>query len=283
VGPDTNNISRETILGQLKCLNPDSREAKSLESKLDQMDCDSRKLSDSEKQRYMQIDGSPQYVATVTRPDISFAASSLARFLSCPTEHLMKWAERMLRYLERIRPHKLTCTKSTTTTLIGYSDADWENCDESRKSTSGSTTCLNKAPIYSRFKRQPIASMSTTEAELVALIELTLQVKLLKHTHTQDLCVTIGATPLYCDNSSTATLAKDLISSDRTKHIEVCHRKVQELEKSKEVEVTLEPTDKQVADIFTKSLPKPAFIKLKRQLQVQHLEDQGLEDQKTFS
>jgi hypothetical protein len=45
----------------------------------------------------------------------------------------------------------------------------------------------------------------------------------------------IKATPLYCDNS-TVTLAKDPISSDRTKHIEVRHRKVQELVVSKKTE-----------------------------------------------
>jgi hypothetical protein len=291
VGPDPHKGSREKILGQLKGLNPDSSEAKSLQSKLDQMKSDSRLLSDSERQRYMQIVGSLQYVATVTRPDISFAASSLARFLSCPTAHLMKCAERVLRYLAGTRTHKLTYTKSKTTTLIGYSDADWANCEETRKSTSGIIICLNNSPIYWRSKRQPIVTMSTTEAELVALTELALQVKWLKHMLTQDLRITIGATPLYCDNSSTVTLAKDPISSDRTKHIEVRHRKVQELVESKEVEVTWVPTDKQVADIFTKSLPKPAFIKLKRQLQVQDPEDQGPEDpedqgsgdQKTFS
>jgi hypothetical protein len=65
------------------------------------------------------------------------------------------------------------------------------------------------------------------------------------------------------------TLAKDPISSDRTKHIEVRHRKVQELVESKEVEVTWVPTGRQTADILTKPLPKPAFIKLKKQLQVQ--------------
>jgi hypothetical protein len=177
------------------------------------MKSDSRLSSDSEKQTCMQIVGS-LHVATVTRPAISFAASSWARFLSCPTAHLMKCAERVLRYLAGTRTHKLTYSKSKTTTLIGSRDADWANCEETRKSTSGIIICLNNSPNYWRSKRQPIVTMSTTEAELVTLTELALQVKWLKHMLTQDLRITIGATPLYCDNSSTVTLAKDPISSD---------------------------------------------------------------------
>jgi hypothetical protein len=96
---------------------------------------------------------------------------------------------------------------------------------------------------------------------------------------TQDLQIQFKAAPLHCDNNSTVTLAKDPISSDRTKHIEVRHRRVQELVESKEIEIHWVPTDKQTADIFTKTLPKPAFLKLKKQLQVQDPdEDQGQED-----
>jgi hypothetical protein len=127
----------------------------------------------------------------------------------------MKCAERVLRYLAGSKAHWLTYTKSDTTTLMGYSDTDSANCEETRKSTSGIVICLNNSPVYWRFKRQPIVAMGTTEAELGALTEVALQVKWLKHMLTQELRVTVGATPLYCDNSSTVNLAKDPISSDQ--------------------------------------------------------------------
>jgi hypothetical protein len=76
-------------------------------------------------------------------------------------------------------------------------------------------------------------------------------------------------TPLLCDNNSIVTVAKDRIASDRTKHVEVRHRKVQELVESQEVEVNWNPTEDQAADILTESLPRPEFMKLKEQLQVQ--------------
>jgi hypothetical protein len=120
--------------------------------------------------------------------------------------------------------------------------------------------------------------MSSAEAELVALTELALQMNWLKSLLTQDLQIQVKATPLYSDNNSTVTLAKDSISSDRPKHIEVRHGKVQQLVESKEIGIHWVPTDKQTADILKKSLPKPAFLKLKKQLQVQDpAEDRGQE------
>jgi hypothetical protein len=175
--------------------------------------------------------------------------------------------------------HRLTYTKSNSIQPTGYSDADWANCEMTRESTSGIVIYLNNAPVHWRSKRQPIVTMSSTEAELVALTELALQVKWLKSLVTQDLHIQLKATPLYCDNNSTVTLAQDPISSDRTEHIEVRRRKVQELVESKEVEVCWEPTDKQTADMIALSLPKLAFLKMKKQVQVQDPdEDQGYDD-----
>jgi hypothetical protein len=111
--------------------------------------------------------------------------------------------------------------------------------------------------------------MSSTEAELIALTDFALQVKWIKHLLIHDLQLPFKTTQLICDNKSTVTLAKDPISSDRTKHIEVRHRKVQELVESKEIKVTWVSTDEQRTDISTKPLPKPAFTKFKTHLQVQ--------------
>jgi hypothetical protein len=269
VGPDPHLSSRKQVQEQLLQVNSELETAK-LRNKLRQFDETTQELDQEGKQRYMQIVGSLQYVATVTRPDIRFAASTLARYMSCPTAHLLRCAERVLKYLSSTKDHVLTYRKSGTDfNLTGYSDADWAGCEVTRKSTSGILIYLNGSPIYWRSKRQPIVTMSSTEAELVALTELSLQAKWLKNLATQDLKLSLSVTPLLCDNNSTVTLAKDPIASDRTKHIEVRHRKVQELVESKEVEVKWIPTEEQTADILTKPLARPTFIKLKKQLQVQ--------------
>lgn len=153
-----------------------SSKANRLKTKLKQFDNSSNLLSETQKQCYMQIVGSLQYVATVTRPNISFAASALARFMANPTNHLLKCAERVLKYLAGTKSHKLTYTKSRNLTMTGYSDADWANCETTRRSTSGIIVYFNESPIYWRSRRQKIVTMSSTEAEFVALTELSLQV-----------------------------------------------------------------------------------------------------------
>jgi hypothetical protein len=91
---------------------------------------------------------------------------------------------------------------------------------------------------YCSLLRQPIVTMSSTEAELVALTDLTLQEKWIQHLLNHGLQLSFKTTQVICDNKSTVTLAMDPIPSDRTKHIEVRLRMVQELVESKKIEVT---------------------------------------------
>jgi hypothetical protein len=60
---------------------------------------------------------------------------------------------------------------------------------------------------------------------------------------------------LYCDNKSTVTLSRNPISSDRSRHIAVRYRKIQELIEKQVMSVAWIPTKEQVGDILTKALP----------------------------
>ena len=50
--------------------------------------------------RYSQIIGSLMYLASATRPDISFAVSKLSRFVSNPGDDHWRALERVMRYLK---------------------------------------------------------------------------------------------------------------------------------------------------------------------------------------
>jgi hypothetical protein len=74
----------------------DNREERyTIHEQLAHYDADAVPLTKEEHSKHISIVGTVQYIAVVTRPDIAFAAASLARFMSCPTKHLMKCAIRL--------------------------------------------------------------------------------------------------------------------------------------------------------------------------------------------
>jgi hypothetical protein len=219
---------------------------------------DSQPLDKALHDRYMSIVGSLQYIAIVTRPDIAFAASALARYMSNPTRFLLKCAERTLRYLGKTKNLSLTYCgtdkASEQTLVLGYSDADYAGCMSTAKSTSGMLITYQGLPIYWRSKRQPIVTISTAEAELVALTDTALQVQWLQMLLSENFKFNT-TNKLLCDNRATTRIAEDPICSQKTRHIEVRFKKVQEYVEGKKTKVEWIPTDLQHADVFTKSLP----------------------------
>ena len=55
----------------------------------------------SEHQKYMIVVGSIQYIACVTRPDLAFAAHSLARHMSASSKQHMLATQHVMRYLQK--------------------------------------------------------------------------------------------------------------------------------------------------------------------------------------
>lgn len=78
---------------------------------------------------------------------------------------------------------------------------------------------------------------------------------------TKDLLLKPVTVKNLCDNESACKVGKDPISSDRTKHIEIKHRKIQELVEHGKAEVVSVRTDKQLADPLTKVLDEAAFLR----------------------
>jgi hypothetical protein len=72
-----------------------------------------------------------------------------------------------------------------------------------------------------------------------------------------------GSTLLLCDNNGARVLANDPLLHARNKHIDVRHHYIRERIESLDVVVKYVPSSDNVADIFTKALPRPAFERLR--------------------
>ena len=69
-------------------------------------------------------------------------------------------------------------------------------------------------------------------------------------------------TELNIDNQSTIKLIQNGVINKRSKHIDVRYKFITERIKSEKIEIKYCPTEKQLADVFTKALNKVKFKQL---------------------
>ena len=106
--------------------------------------------------------------------------------------------------------------------LIGFSDADWGDVDQS-KSTSGCDFLLNDSAILWRSKKQSCIALSTMEAEYVACSAATQDAVWLKSFlyHLKTIKSASNPMIIYYENTAAIVVAKDPKYHGNTKHIKM--------------------------------------------------------------
>jgi bifunctional DNase/RNase len=66
--------------------------------------------------------------------------------------------------------------------------------------------------------------------------------------------------PIYCDNISAINISKNSVMNSKTKHIPIKYHFLQEQVAEKNIRVEYVGTKEQVKNIFTKPLPREAFV-----------------------
>ena len=69
---------------------------------------------------------------------------------------------------------------------------------------------------------------------------------------------------VYCDNSSTIDISKNLVQHSKTKHIEIKYHFIRDLVEGKIVALEYIPIKRQNANIFTKPLDRSKFETLRQ-------------------
>ena len=123
----------------------------------------------------------------------------------------------MLRYLKGTVDLGIIYRKRDNGELIAYTDNDYVGDIDDRKITSGYVFLLNDGAMSWSFKKQPVVTLSTTEAEFVAAASCACQGMWMRRVleklgHVQDKCIS-----MLCDNSSTIKLFENPIMHRRNK------------------------------------------------------------------
>ncbi|GJR00061.1 hypothetical protein Tco_0523045 [Tanacetum coccineum] len=107
-------------------------------------------------------------------------------------------------------------------------------------------------------KKQKSTAISTTEAAYIAMSGCYAQILWMRSQLT-DYGFVFNKIPLYCDNHSAIALFCNNVHHSRSKHIDIRHHFIREKVEKGVVELYFVTKDYQLADIFTKALPRERF------------------------
>jgi len=214
---------------------------------------------------YNGIIGSLRYLADSTRPDIAHATSALATFITNPANKHWQAALRVLKYLKGTKNVGLRYTQKNEPQLATFTDSDFANCPETRRSVSGCVIMYNNSPVAWTSRKQSVVAGSTWEAEYIAAYHAARHTKCLRNLLTELGHQPQQATPLHMDNAAAMKTATTPHPTPKSKHIDVKFHHLKQQVNDNIVSPIHVPTANNAADILTKAL-RPAQYQLKVQL-----------------
>jgi hypothetical protein len=145
----------------------------------------------------------------------------VARFQEAPKEsHVLK-VNRIFRYLKGTEEFGLWYPIRNDLSLISYIDEDSTDCIDDRRSTSGAVFYFGECLVSWLNKKHSSISLSTVETEYIAAASCCTQVLWMKQTLTDMQVEYDEPIPIYCDNTSTISISKNLLMHSKMKHIPI--------------------------------------------------------------
>ena len=141
--------------------------------------------------------------------------------------------------------------------LRAYADSNWTET----RSTTGYCIMLGDATVDAASRRQHCITMSSCEAELVALADCA--IALLFIIGVTDFLGLGGEEPInvYTDNKAAHDLCNRFTTAQNSRHVDRKMFKMRELRGASVVRVNHIPTEQNPADLFTKVLGRQLFEK----------------------
>lgn len=123
-------------------------------------------------------------------------------------------------------------------------------------------------PIVWTSRRQSVVAQSTTGAEYIAAADATKEILWLRQLMRSIDAEQKSATMLRVDNQSAIKLVRNPELHRSTKHIDVRYHLTRDHAEKKNINVEYVRSKEQLADIFTKGLPKETFAQLRCDLNI---------------
>ena len=142
---------------------------------------------------------------------------------------------------------------------MAYTDSDWAGDKDTRISVSGYVIFLLGVPVSWKSKGQRSVTLSSSEAELVALSEAAKEIKFIVQ-----ILLSMGIPvklPVICrvDNVGAIFMAENTSTSQRTKHIDLRHRFITEFIEDGFIKIIFVKTKENLSDWFTKNVSSDIY------------------------
>jgi hypothetical protein len=188
------------------------------------------KMINEKKQKWFRSAiGTLLYLVKLSRPDLANSVRELAKVIDGANQAQEKELKRTIEYTIQKKERSLKIeAKTNTWDIIAYSDSDFAGDKDDRKSITGYIIFVSGTAISWKSKSQPCVTLSSTEAEYVALNETVREVKFIFQ-----ILETMGIeakrpAKIYVDNVGSIFLSKNKTSGERTKHIDLKYHFVRE-------------------------------------------------------
>lgn len=201
---------------------------------------------------YASAVGSLMYAMICTRPDISHAVGVVSRYMSNPGKQHWEAVKWILRYLKGSTETCL-CFSGEDLVVQGYVDADLAGDIDSRKSTTGFVYTYGGTAVSWGSNLQKTVSLSTTEAEYIAVSEAAKEMIWLQN-FLEELGKERQSGTLHSDSQSAIFLAKNPAYHSRTKHISIRYHFIRSLLDDRQLLLEKICGSKNPADMLTKGV-----------------------------
>lgn len=207
-----------------------------------------------EKIPYREAIGGLMYLG-LTRQDILAAVNICARFASNPGEQHWTAVKRIFRYLQGTLDYGIRFVYDGDDSIVGYTDSDWAQDIDDRKSTSGFVFRFRGGTISAQSKKQKTVAMSSAEAEYMAACEAAKEAL-----WWNSVCECIDFLPsqrpmkIYTDSKSAIALIAAPTVKPSLKHIDIRAHFIRDTASRGELVFDYLPTSDMPADILTKPL-----------------------------
>jgi hypothetical protein len=208
-----------------------------------------------------------------TRPDLAYSCCALGHIQSNPNPEHWSLLVGVLRYIKGTLDYGCRYKPTPTPTVPGlglkpegYVDSDWAGCVDTRRSTSGYVFFMGGTPVCWSAKRQPIVALSTTEAEYISLARGSQQAMWMKNWLSEVFLPQELPFPLRGDNLGSVSLTQTTKEHGLSKHLDIRWHYIRDRVADGEIAVSTVPSKENVADIFTKALPRIAHERIVGQM-----------------